>query len=211
MMTFSLWKQLKRRLRRSRKPLWTLGGIAIWITASVGLGAAIMAAPASVTAYGQPSISEFLANRKEAAPVMLHRIYVCGEETESLGQLEGKRIVSLLREHPEWTASLDKDGETVMVVERIEDLSDHCKTHAYFGVDKNGNFSLFDGAPKEEKVLRTFFQLDIRYMESSLPEHQLEQLNQGIRVSDIDEYNSVLSTYSDYAMERNEKAMKQAY
>lgn len=211
MMTFSLWKQLKRRLRRSRRPLWTLGGIAIWITASACLGAAVTAEPSFAHAYGQPSISEFLAGSKEAAPVSLRRIYVCGEETVSLGRLDTKGIVKLLREHPAWSASLDQDGETILVVQRIEDLSDYCKTHAYFGVDKNGNFSLFDGAPKEEKVLRTFFQLDIRFMESSLPEHQLEQLNQGIRVSDIDEYNSVLSTYSDYAMERNEKAMKHAY
>ncbi|WP_162848540.1 BofC C-terminal domain-containing protein [Paenibacillus nanensis] len=211
MMTFSLWKQLKRRLRRSRKPLWTLGAVAFWITASIGCGAAITAVPPVLYAKDQPSISEALANRTDAIPVILRRIYVCGEETESLGRLEGKGIVRLLMEHPEWSASLDRDGESVTVVEHIEDLSDYCKSHAYFGIDKNGNFSLFDGAPKEEKVLRTFFQLDIRFMESSLPDHQLEQLNQGIRVSDIDEYNSVLSTYSDYAMEPNEKAMKQAY
>ena len=212
MMTFSLWKQLKRRLRRSRRPLWTLGGIAILITASASLAAALLPEPVKAHAYSQPSISEFLANKKEATvPVVLRRIYVCGEETESLGLQETSGIVRLLQEHPEWSASLEQDGKTVVVAQRIEDLSDHCKTHAHFGIDKNGNFSLFDGVPSEEKVLRTFFQLDIRYMESSLPEHQLEQLNNGIRVSDIDEYNSVLSTYSDYAMEHNEKAMKQAY
>lgn len=202
MMAFSLWKQLKRRLRRSRKPLWTLGAVAIWIIGC--LAAAVTASTPSAYAKeaAQPSVSRYLADRDDAVPVMLRRIYVCGEETETMGQLEPKQIVSLLRDHSEWSATLDEDGQTVVLAEQIEDLSDHCKTHAYFGVDRKGNFTLFDGIPKQEKVLRTFFQLDIRFLESSLPKEELDHLSRGIRVSDIDEYNSVLSTFSDYAVDK---------
>ncbi|WP_420491488.1 BofC C-terminal domain-containing protein, partial [Neobacillus drentensis] len=52
------------------------------------------------------------------------------------------------------------------------------------------------------------FQVDIQSMESSLPESVLKELHQGIRVSDVEEYNSVLSTFSDYAVELTEKVMK---
>ncbi|WP_205417309.1 BofC C-terminal domain-containing protein, partial [Klebsiella pneumoniae] len=52
----------------------------------------------------------------------------------------------------------------------------------------------YQGEPDEEKVIRTFFQLDVGTMESSLPEGVLEQLHKGIRIQDVDEYNSVLST-----------------
>nr|WP_246427575.1 BofC C-terminal domain-containing protein [Paenibacillus phyllosphaerae] len=93
----------------------------------------------------------------------------------------------------------------------IDDLSDACKESATFGVDKSGNLSLFDGPPKKEKVLRTFFQLDVNFMESSLPKEQVEQLTTGIRVTDKDEYNSVLSTFSDYAVGRSERVMKSTY
>lgn len=227
MMTFSLWKQLKRRLRRNRGPLWTLGGLTCWLL----IGSTVLT-PITAHATGapyetsqrvqetamksaqmsiQPSIIKFLKKRQEAVSVILQRIYVCGEELEPLGRMSAHEVVMMLSEHPEWSASLQRDNETVMLVHRIEDISDYCREHAHFGVDKRGNFSLFDGAPKEEKVMRTFFQLDIRYMESSLPQQQLNLLNQGIRVNDIDEYNSVLSTFSDYAVQRNERAMKQAY
>lgn len=226
-MIFSLWKQLKRRLRRNRRPLWTLGGFVciVWFASM---------AVSSVTAYAAdkgwgmpqeerdiamksaqmnigPSILPYLKSKKEAVPVVLQRIYVCGEEMEPLGRMGSHEVVMLLSEHPEFNATMHTDQETVVLVQRIEDISDYCREHAHFGVDKRGNFSLFDGAPREEKVMRTFFQLDIRYMESSLPQRQLDLLNEGIKVKDIDEYNSVLSTFSDYAVQQDEKAMKQAY
>lgn len=48
-------------------------------------------------------------------------------------------------------------------------------------------------------------------MESSLPQDKLDQLTKGIRITDMEEYNSVLSTYSDYAIEQNQKVMNPAY
>ncbi|MNJ80872.1 hypothetical protein D3C77_794150 [compost metagenome] len=62
--------------------------------------------------------------------------------------------------------------------------------------------SLFEGKPQEKKVIKTFFQLDVETMESVLPEEVLKQLNHGIRVQDTSEYNSVLSTFSDFAVEQ---------
>ncbi|GKU75701.1 BofC C-terminal domain-containing protein [Paenibacillus sp. L3-i20] len=233
MMIFSLWKQLKRRIRRQRRSLWKLGGISLFLLASIGAVTLFMSGIAhangdlrkdSMTGNSfkliktttsndadQPSVSQKLQDNRAAVFVVLQRIFVCGEETEPLGEMASEDVMGMLQEHPEWSATLQEDGKTVMLEQRIYDLSNHCKSHAYFGVDKSGNFSLFDGIPKEEKVMRTFFQLDIHFMESSLPHDQLDQLTQGIRVSDIDEYNSVLSTFSDYALQQSEKTMKQAY
>lgn len=226
MKTFSLWKQLKRRLRRSRRPLWTLGGILglLAISGTVLLPQTADASASRSHNYGStsdavdiahhsapPSITQYLQNSTGEFPVMLRRVYVCGEEIEQLGSKDAHSVISLLSDHPEWSASLYNDRKTVIIVQHIEDISDYCRQHAHFGVDRLGNFSLFDGIPKEEKVMRTFFQLDIRYMESSLPRQQLDSLNRGIRVKDMDEYNSVISTFSDYAVDRNGKSKKQAY
>lgn len=74
---------------------------------------------------------------------------------------------------------------------------------AFFGIDEGGNLSLYEGHPDENQVLRSFFQIDIEYLESSLPQETVEQLYRGIRVTDYAEYNSVLSTFSDYAVNVN--------
>ena len=160
----------------------------------------------------QPSISEFLSGREEPITAVLHRMFICGEETVALGMLRPESLIGLLREHPEWSAMMERDGQSVRITAQVADLSSHCKSHAYFGIDKQGFFSLYDGQPSEDKVMRTFFQLDVRYMESSLPQDKLEQLTKGIHVKDIDEYNSVLSTFSDFAKSgEDDKLLKQAY
>lgn len=82
------------------------------------------------------------------------------------------------------------------------------KENTYFGLDDQGILSLFEGLPSEKKVIRSFFQLDVEYLESSLPRDMVDQLYEGIEVTDYAEYNSVLSTFSDYAIDISEEVMK---
>ncbi|MBB3109918.1 forespore regulator of the sigma-K checkpoint [Paenibacillus phyllosphaerae] len=229
MVKFSLWKQLKKRLRRSRRPTWSLGCLAAFsmLYAAHTTYADVVYIPvehseAANSNYDEEqeqeagqklqtrSVIDKLASGMEPFAVVVKRIYLCGEEQQTLGRMTGHETLRLLKEHPGWTAVLEKDG-TVVMQQWIDDLSDACKESATFGVDKSGNLSLFDGPPKKEKVLRTFFQLDVNFMESSLPKEQVEQLTTGIRVTDKDEYNSVLSTFSDYAVGRSERVMKSTY
>ncbi|MCU6711113.1 BofC C-terminal domain-containing protein [Paenibacillus sp. J5C_2022] len=211
MMALRMWKRLKKRLRRSRGPLWALGGIsAIWLVIAIGgLGFQPVLHAASVNGGVNDNLrfSLSLPEQEAAVEVLLKRVYICGEETESLGRMTARQLSLLLQDHREWKVGANKDATTVLVQE-INDLSDYCKSNAYFGIDRDGNLSLYDGLPKEEKVLRTFFQLDIEFMESSLPKEQLRSLTAGIRISDMDEYYSVLSTFSDFAMEQNTKVME---
>jgi forespore regulator of the sigma-K checkpoint len=212
MMEFSLWKNLKKRLRRKRRPVWMLGVIMFCLLA----GWLFVTNDNEVSAASEPNVNQtsvirMLEQQDGLLSVELRLIYVCGEESKTLGRMRGKDVVQLVQAHPEWKVMLNQEQSTVQFEERIEDLSEHCKANAYMGVDKKGNLTLYDGAPKKEKVVRTFFQLDVRYMESSLPQDKLDQLTRGIRISDMDEYNSVLSTYSDYAIEQNQKVMKPAY
>lgn len=71
----------------------------------------------------------------------------------------------------------------------------------YMGIDHAGNLTLFDGPPKREKPIETFFQLDIEYLETSLPHETVGQLYEGIRIRDKEEYNSVLSSMSTFISE----------
>ncbi|MGO4546180.1 BofC C-terminal domain-containing protein [Paenibacillus sp. 2TAB23] len=211
MMEFSLWKNLKRQLRRKRRPTWSLGAIIPFLLAGGLLLAEAELVLAAPDISAEESMIHRLENEKSPLTVELHRVYVCGEETKPLGRMMSKQVAKLLLGHPEWKAELDASKSLVRVEQRVEDLSEHCKANAYMGVDKQGNLNLYDGIPKKEKVVRTFFQLDVRYMESSLPQDKLDQITNGIRISDIEEYNSVLSTFSDYAIEQNQKVMQPAY
>ncbi|TXK73474.1 hypothetical protein FU659_30740 [Paenibacillus sp. N3.4] len=143
---------------------------------------------------------------KESRESYLLKSYLCGEERIQLGQQTSDDLVQMQLKHPNWLLSLDGKG-TVTFTEKIDDLSPACKEKAVFGIDGSSNLSLFNGTPTEENVIRTFFQLNIKSLESSLPKDTVEQLHEGIRVSDLEEYNSVLSTFSDYAIEESERVM----
>lgn len=140
--------------------------------------------------------------------VHLRTSYVCGVEEQIIGSLDTDSIYTLMNNNPSWKGKMDANGEVWLEEVVTDDLSQACKEQAYMSIDANGNLTLFDGPPQEEKVLRTFFQLDIGSMESSLPKDVLKQLQEGIRIQDIDEYNSVLSTFSDYARDMAENVMK---
>jgi len=139
--------------------------------------------------------------------VMFRRSYVCGQEEQVLGKMRFEKISELVHKNPNWIGHLDHNGD-VWLVESISDLSPVCKQKAYMSMDADGNLTLYEGPPNKEKVLKTFFQLDINSMESALPEGVLKELYDGIRIQDIDEYNSVISTFSDYAREHSANVMK---
>ncbi|NBD25932.1 BofC C-terminal domain-containing protein [Paenibacillus glycinis] len=219
MMTFNVWRKVKQKLRRGRRPMWQLAcfllaaGLLSPTFGGVGSAAAGKngpAAPRQEREETSRSVIATLSDMHAKVTVKLRRVYICGVESETIGSLSSADALRMMKLHPEWTAMLDEQGAVVME-QRIDDLSESCKRNAYFGLDKLGRLSLFDGAPKKEKVLRTFFQLDVNYMESSLPRERIDELVKGIRVTDKDAFNSVISTYSDYAVDRTEKVMKRTF
>jgi len=214
----NLFKQLKRRLRM-RKRWLTLGA---YLLLAGGVAAALWAdkdtgspAPQSIAVWKAEvdgleqtpeqteAALETIRSGKEKREVFVHKQFVCGEEIQQFGAMPSQEILSLQKEHPSARVILDRTG-SVHLVEHVEDLAPKCKENAYFGLDKNGNLTLFEGMPEQERAIRTFFQLDVQHMKSSLPEDAVNQLYSGIRVSDLADYNSVLSTFSEYAAEQAE-------
>jgi forespore regulator of the sigma-K checkpoint len=150
---------------------------------------------------------EAVSREAVSRTVHLKTTYVSGEEVQTLpGVRTPAQLKELIAEHPGWSGWLSREGD-LWLEQRINDLSPLTKKEAYFGVDEQGNLTLFKGPPSAEKVMKTFFQMDMGSMKSSLPEGSWEQLHQGIRVQDIEEYNSVLSTFSDYARDSAEQVM----
>jgi forespore regulator of the sigma-K checkpoint len=221
---FRILKELKKSLKRKRRHVWSLGaGVAFFLLAAlVGswlaqrviahgpLKESLLVAdtvPAWVDKLAvqeDPVTSErektlhSLSRMRADVEVVLHRTYLCGEETRQLGSHSAMDAADLLKAHREWDARLEPAARLIME-ETVDDLSPQCRKTAYIGMDKNGYLSLFDGPPKRDKVIRTFFQLDVEMLETRLAPDRISELTGGIRVSDRDEYNSVLSTFNDYA------------
>lgn len=237
MSVFRIKKLFRKRWRRWRRAIWTclillLFGVAAW--SGQNLQEQMTNLLTEFRAEGPLAIEtlhvlqneeeqqhkaeldekqrEFMQQLNESKvkrQVHLKTTYVCGVEEQKLGRLNADSIYELLNKNPQWQGRINDEGE-VWLERSISDLSPECKRQAYMSVDANGNLTLFDGPPEEEKVLRTFFQLDIGSMESSLPKGVIKQLEEGIRIQDIDEYNSVLSTFSDYARDQAENVMSPA-
>jgi len=216
----NLFKELKRRLR-IRKRWLSLG---TFLVLASGIGWSLLSSSAGIDSPpAEPvwshirgeSHPELPAGSREASDktmellrkdnssreVLLHKNYVCGEVTQQYGTMSAKEIFSLFGEHPDARVMLDSSGK-VHMVQDVEDLAPVCRENAYFGMDKHGNLTLFDGIPERERVIRTFFQLDVEHMKSSLPQDALDQLHSGIRITDLADYNSVLSSFSEYASEQ---------
>jgi forespore regulator of the sigma-K checkpoint len=224
---FRILKELKKSLKRKRRHVWSLGaGVAFFLLAAlVGswfaqrviahstlevflpIGDTTPALADKPEIQNGPVASErektlhALLRMRNEVEVVLHRTYLCGEDTRQLGSHTSVEAADLLKAHREWEARLDSSSRLVME-EKVDDLSPQCRKTAYMGMDKNGNLSLFDGPPKRDKVIRTFFQLDVERLETQLAPDRMSELTGGIRVSDRDEYNSVLSTFNDYASVR---------
>jgi forespore regulator of the sigma-K checkpoint len=210
-------KQLKKRLRWRRRwialgiflLLLAMGLAAVRHEASLSLSSMVTGRPIhsvyapvsnAVDPENQTKAQEAIRALKGRRAIFLQTLYVCGEETQQLGLWSSKEVLEAQQKHPNWLIRIN-ETDKVTFIERIEDLSPVCKERAHFGMDAGGNLSLFNGVPGRDNVIRTFFQLDILYLKSSLPQETVKELYQGIRVSDMAEYNSILSTFSDYAVE----------
>ncbi|MCC3376926.1 BofC C-terminal domain-containing protein [Cohnella sp. REN36] len=225
-------KELKKRLKRHRRPILTLGTwTAAVLTAAVALALIVnrsgagpagpspsegSAAPAwsDNLSFESPSSERgkaiaALAGQPGDVEVVLHRAFLCGEETRKLGRFSTNEAIDLLKSHREWSASFDGAGRVVME-EAVDDLSPICRETAFIGLDRDGNLSLFDGPPRKEKVIRTFFQLDVKSLESSLSKERMRELTEGIRVTNRDSYNHVLTRYVEYARDRAQGSLKRA-
>jgi len=222
MRIYPFWKNFKKKLLRKRRGWLALAVLLLLCAAAWRLAQAGGwpgdgdAAPVSLSVTAAPAQAEQASKLEQAITLLkgldgsretyLRKSYICGEESQRLGLWTADRLLEEQRKHPDWTPSLDAAG-TVTFTQQIDDLSPACKDQAVFGIDEGGNLSLFSGAPGKDNVIRTFFQLNIRHLESSLPRETVKQLHDGIRISDLAEYNSVLSTFSDYAVEEDQRVM----
>ncbi|MBO8163849.1 MAG: BofC C-terminal domain-containing protein [Brevibacillus sp.] len=129
--------------------------------------------------------------------VVLNRTYLCGVKTEEKRQLSGTSIEQVLADHTGWEI-VSVTPDQVVLHKAENDIAPSCKENGYFGLSEDGMLTLFNGLPSEKKVVQTFYQINTERMEASLSSEEVELLKKGIRVRDLAEYNSILSTYGQF-------------
>ncbi|WP_128895961.1 BofC C-terminal domain-containing protein [Longirhabdus pacifica] len=205
-MFLNILRKIKKIYRKSNKLV--LGGGIILLLCFISATWVIFLKPEASPVF-QSQINDVnvvtnndtqMIDEKTTYDVTLQKKYLCGEEQTFLGPKKGQDILALLADEKTWKLLHLRDDH-IVVMEQIADLSPTCKQHAYIGLDEQGNLSLFQGKPSGNNIIQTFFQIDIEYLESSVPRETMQQLYHGIRIRDFDEYNSVLSTFSDYAIQ----------
>jgi forespore regulator of the sigma-K checkpoint len=203
----NLLKQLKKRLRRPGRSLalggWIFAIGSLFIAFAIGNEAKPVFEQVASEVLEKPqhyNVIDTLRKLNGTIEVTMEKRYICGKKTLNLGRKTTTEIIHLLKSHSNLTAGLTENG-SIILIENIDDLAPECIGKAYISVDYNGKLVLFEGEKQHKKAVRTFFQLNVGQMESSLPKETVRQLYDGIKINDYDEYNSVLSTFSDYAVD----------
>jgi forespore regulator of the sigma-K checkpoint len=154
-------------------------------------------------------LAVYLQSHEVKRNVDVYTIYICGEEKQSYGQLTSAQILDLMNQHEKWLVD-EIDDRTITFYEYVEDLSEQCKQSAYIGIDTMDHLTLFEGLPSADNAIRTFFQIDVESLKTSLPQETIDSLYNGIRVRDMAEYYNVISTFSQFAVDDSETADAEA-
>jgi forespore regulator of the sigma-K checkpoint len=131
--------------------------------------------------------------------LILQTYYKCGEMTEETRKVSPNDINDWKKEHSNARLVRQEDG-FMLWERRIEDLAPHCKTNGFMSIDDKGRLTLYYGAPDEGQIIRTFFQIEIKHLESKLPSDQVNKLYQGIPVRNITEFDTIFTTYQHFAV-----------
>ncbi len=130
--------------------------------------------------------------------------YVVGDDYLETKTEFVESIEEIKNKYYDWEV-IDVIGNKTILYKEVEDISPECKSGSYFSLDPQGYLTLFSGNPtsnsEQNSIIETFFRIDIEKLESSLPNEPVRQLYQGIPIQDLAEYNSVLSTFSEFSIE----------
>lgn len=127
--------------------------------------------------------------------VILERLYLDGEVSEEIKEVTIQSMEDFWSEYASWQL-IDQDEEQIVFQKNIDDISPLLKANGYFGITENGVLTIYNGKPSTEKVIQSFFQIDVKKLES----HQHEQLRNGIPIQSKDKYVEVLEVFKPFSV-----------
>jgi len=131
--------------------------------------------------------------------LVLARTYLCGVRDEEHKLTSLNHLAETMVDYKGWEI-VSADSAKMILMKREQDISPRCKENGHFGISPDGMLTLFHGVPSEQEVVQTFYRINTAKMEASLSKEEVENLKRGIRVRDLAEYNSILSTYGEFQL-----------
>jgi forespore regulator of the sigma-K checkpoint len=127
--------------------------------------------------------------------VILERVYLDGEISQEVVHEKCWSLENFWAKYDQWQLT-DMDESTMVFRKQVNDISPLLKANGFFGITENGVLTIFNGRPDQLRIIQSFFQIDIKKLESS----KQEELNQGIPIKTKDRYVEVLETFKPYSL-----------
>lgn len=124
--------------------------------------------------------------------VVLQRIYLDGEVSEETIEETVWSMEDFWSKYDKWQL-VDMTSRELVFKQEVDDISPLLKTNGYFGINEEGILTIYNGKPAEENIIQSFFQLDLKKLESK----QHEDLQKGIPIKSRDRYVKVLETFKN--------------
>jgi forespore regulator of the sigma-K checkpoint len=127
--------------------------------------------------------------------VILERVYLDGEISEEVIQETCWSKENFWAKYDQWRL-IEMDASTMVFRKHIDDISPLLKTNGYFGISEDGVLTIFNGRPDQLRIIQSFFQIDIKKLESK----KQEELLQGIPIKTKDRFVEVLESFKQYSI-----------
>ncbi|WP_242145223.1 MULTISPECIES: BofC C-terminal domain-containing protein [unclassified Bacillus cereus group] len=126
--------------------------------------------------------------------VLLERMYLDGEVSEEILTEKVANLEQLLQRYKDWQL-VDRDDVQIILQKKIDDISPLLKTSGYFGVSDEGILQIFNGVPKNDNAIHSFFQIDMKKLKS----YERAKLKRGIRIKSKERFVKTMEKMKQYA------------
>lgn len=129
--------------------------------------------------------------------VILEKVYLDGEISQEVVHETCWSRENFWAKYDQWQL-IDIDDSTFVFRKQVDDISPLLKANGFFGVTEEGILTIFNGRPGQSRIIQSFFQIDIKKLESK----KQEELIQGIPIKSKDHYVKVLETFKSYSVKK---------
>lgn len=129
--------------------------------------------------------------------VILESVYLDGEISQEIVHETCWSMANFWAKYDQWQLT-DIDESTMVFRKQVNDISPLLKANGFFGITEDGVLTIFNGRPDQFRIIQSFFQIDIKKLEST----KQEELIQGIPIKTKDRYVEVLETFKPYSLKK---------
>ncbi|WP_459499296.1 BofC C-terminal domain-containing protein [Bacillus sp. C1] len=133
--------------------------------------------------------------------ILLERMYLDGEVSEEVFTEKIANVEQVLQQYKEWQL-VDRDDTQIVLQKKIDDISPLLKTSGYFGVSNEGILQIFNGLPKSNNAIHSFFQIDMEKLKS----YDRTELKRGIRIKSKECFVKTIEKMKQYAVQSKKKS-----